>query len=271
MAMRPGRTPWPRDGVARSAPPLATNPWGASARAIVAQEGLGIPQRCVNVPAAAREGLANVTGMALSRQVGTLANASTVWHGTCCRLQARPRVQCKRHRMDRIIDMTSPSESSMKKTLFWSMICAAALLAAPVHAQGAADDMNMQILRDKVKADKKALVAANMQLSDSEARVFWPIYDQYQNDLRGINERLAKAIVAYADAYNAGPVPDATAKNLLEESIAIDGAEVDLRRTYAARLTAAIPAAKAARYMQIESKIRAAIRYELASRIPLVE
>jgi hypothetical protein len=158
----------------------------------------------------------------------------------------------------------------MKKR-FALMICALALVSVAAYAQGTADDMNMQILREKVKADKKALVAANMQLTDSEARVFWPIYDQYQNDLKAINERLAKAIVAYANAYNAGPVQDATAKNLLEESIAIDAAEVDLRGAYAARLTAAIPAAKAARYLQIESKVRAAIRYELASNIPLVE
>ena len=157
------------------------------------------------------------------------------------------------------------------KKVFGLMICAVALLSAPAYAQGASDEMNMQILRDKVKADKKALVAANMQLTDSEAKVFWPIYDQYQNDLKAINERLAKAIIAYADAYNAGSVSDATAKNLLEESIAIDGAEVDLRRNYAVRLTAAIPAAKAARYLQIENKIRAAIRYELAAKIPLVE
>lgn len=155
--------------------------------------------------------------------------------------------------------------------LLWSMICAVALLSAPVHAQGTSEDMNMQILRDKIKADKKVVVAANMQLSDAEAKVFWPLYDEYQKDLKAINERLAKAILAYADAYNAGPVSDATAKKLLDESIAIDAAEVELRRGYAAKLTAAIPAAKAARYLQIESKIRAAIRYELAAKIPLVE
>jgi hypothetical protein len=43
-----------------------------------------------------------------------------------------------------------------------------------------------------------------------------------------------------------------------------------LRKDYAAKLTAAIPAAKAARYLQIESKIRAAVRYEMAAAIPLV-
>jgi hypothetical protein len=158
----------------------------------------------------------------------------------------------------------------MKKIL-WSMLCAVALLTAPTYAQDQSAEMNMQILRDKVKADKKAVVAANMQLSDAEAKAFWPLYDTYQNDLKVINERLAKVILAYADAYNAGPVPDATAKKLLDESIAIDQSEVNLRREYAARLSRVIPAAKAARYMQIESKIRAAIRYELAANIPLVE
>jgi len=156
------------------------------------------------------------------------------------------------------------------KNILWSVICAVAFLAAPAYAQDKSADMNMQILLDKIKADKKALVAANMQLSDAEARAFWAIYDQYQNELKVINDRLASAILAYADAYNAGPVSDSTAKRLLDEAIAIDESEVRLRREYAAKLTRAIPAAKAARYMQIENKIRAAIRYELAENIPLV-
>src|SRR6202790_3264266 len=111
------------------------------------------------------------------------------------------------------------------KKLLWSMICAVALLAAPAFAQDKSADMNMQILRDKLKADKKVLVAANMQLTDAETKAFWPIYDAYQNDLKAINQRLGNAILAYADAYKAGPISDATAKKFLDEAIAIDDAE----------------------------------------------
>ena len=157
------------------------------------------------------------------------------------------------------------------KKLLWAVVCAAALLAAPAYAQSTSADMDMQILRDKLKADKKVLVAANMQLTDAEAKAFWPIYDAYQNDLKAINARLGNAILAYADAYKAGPISDAAAKKFLDEAIAIDDAEAKLRKDYAAKLTAAIPAAKAARYLQIESKIRAAIRYEIAANIPLVK
>ncbi len=157
------------------------------------------------------------------------------------------------------------------KKLLWPMICAAALLAAPAHAQTTSADMDMQILRDKLKADKKVIVAANMQLTDAEANAFWPIYDASQNDLEAINARLGNAILAYADAYKARPISDGAAKTFLDEAIAIDDAEAKLRKDYAAKLTQAIPAAKAARYLQIETKIRAAIRYELAENIPLVQ
>lgn len=129
---------------------------------------------------------------------------------------------------------------------------------------------NMEILVQKVKADKKLLVAANMGLTDEEGKKFWPVYDAYQKDLQAINERLGKAIAAYADAYNKGSVPDDTAKKLFSEALGAEEAELDLKRTYLAKLESAVPATKAVRYLQIESKIRAAIRYEMANGIPLV-
>ena len=73
----------------------------------------------------------------------------------------------------------------------------------PVFAQDQSSaDANMQILRDKLKADKKLVVAANMELTDAEAKSFWPVYEAYQKDLQSLNERLKKAILSYADAYN---------------------------------------------------------------------
>jgi hypothetical protein len=159
------------------------------------------------------------------------------------------------------------------KKLLWSLIVAFAfaLVAAPGYSQEKSGEMDMQHLRDKLKEDKKTLVASNMNLTaDGEKRAFWPLYDAYQNDLKAINVRLKNAIVAYSDAYKAGPISDGTAKKFLDEIIAIDDAEARLRKDYAAKLTHALPAAKALRYLQIESKIRAAIRYEMAAAIPLV-
>jgi hypothetical protein len=148
------------------------------------------------------------------------------------------------------------------------ILALAAFTTLPAAAQTASD---MQILAQKIKADKKLVVAANMQLTEDEAKRFWPVYDAYQKDLQGINQRLIGAIKSYADAYNKGPVSDETAKKLINEAIAIEDAEVKLKRSYVPRLEKVIPGMKVARYLQIENKIRAIGKYELAAQIPLVQ
>ncbi len=150
------------------------------------------------------------------------------------------------------------------------ILCLVALNAVSAFAQDKPADTNMQILLDKVKADKKLVVAANMDLNEAEGKAFWPIYDAYQKDLQAINDRLGKTILAYADAYNKNALTDDLAKRLTNEALAIDQDELRLRTICASKLNGVLPAKKAARYLQIENKIRAAIRYELATGIPLV-
>jgi len=144
-------------------------------------------------------------------------------------------------------------------------------LAFPAMAQTTGATTNMEILRQKIKGDKKLIVAENLKLTDAEGTTFWPVYDAYQKDLQQINQRLSAVIMAYADAYNKGPVTNDVAKKLLDEALAVDDAEAKMKGSYAPKILAALPATKAARYIQIENKIRAAIRYELAAGIPLVE
>jgi len=145
------------------------------------------------------------------------------------------------------------------------------LFVGSVQAQEATQ-MNMEILKEKVKADKKLIVATNMNLTDAEAKNFWPLYDGYQKELEQINQRLITTIKGYADAYNAGKgeISDAQAKKLLGEALAVEESEVKLRQSYAAKLGKALPATKVARYLQIENKIRAIVKFELAAQIPLV-
>jgi len=140
---------------------------------------------------------------------------------------------------------------------------------ASTNAQDKPAD-NMQILRDKIKADKKLLVASNMELTESEAKGFWPIYEQYQQDLQKINRRMAKLIESYADDYRNKSLTDEKAKKLIDEGTAIDKAEADLKSSYAPKLGKVLPVIKVVRYLQIENKIRALVKYDIASGVPLV-
>jgi len=129
---------------------------------------------------------------------------------------------------------------------------------------------NMEILRDKIRADKKLVVATNMELTESEAKNFWPIYDRYQKDLQNINGRVLALLESYAADFKGKSLTDDKAKTLIDEAVAIDQAEANLKSTYAPQLGKALPARKVARYMQIENKIRAVVKYDLAQGVPLV-
>ena len=84
-------------------------------------------------------------------------------------------------------------------------------------------------MRDKVKADKKLLVAANMGLTESEAKGFWPVYEEYQKELGTINQRIVKLIESYAADYNAKSLTDEKAKKLVGEMVAIEQAEAAMQ------------------------------------------
>ncbi len=156
-----------------------------------------------------------------------------------------------------------------KQAIVWLVLAWGLSLAALPAAAEEKPSGNMQIVVEKIRADKKLLVAENMGLSEAEAKAFWPVYAQYQDELFLLRARTAKLIQDYADAY--ASMNDATAKNLLDEFLAIEEVGVKLRQAYLQKFRAVLPETKVARYFQIENKIQAILYYQLAANIPLVK
>jgi hypothetical protein len=125
---------------------------------------------------------------------------------------------------------------------------------------------NMQLVLEKIRADKKLFVAENLELTEGEAKAFWPVYDRYQDELFLLRQRTAKMIVDYADAYE--KMTNEAAKKLLNEYIGIETSGLKLRQTYLSKFRSVLPEIKVARYYQIENKINALLYYELARDIP---
>lgn len=148
------------------------------------------------------------------------------------------------------------------------LFAAAAALALPAVAQTRSE---MQLLAEKIRSDKRLLVARNMQLTEAQAKGFWPVYEAYQKDLQAINQRLLASIRSYAAEHRKAQLSDETANKLINEALAIEEAEVKLKRSYLPKLEKVLPGVKLARYLQIENKIRAVVRHDLAAEIPLVQ
>jgi hypothetical protein len=128
---------------------------------------------------------------------------------------------------------------------------------------------NMEIVKEKIRTDKKLFIATNMQLTESEAKEFWTVYDAYQAELVKLVEREIKLIEDFAANYET--MSDSVAKKLLNDSLSIDSNHLKLRQMYLAKFRGVLSDKKVARYYQLESKIDAVFEFELARKIPLVQ
>jgi hypothetical protein len=128
---------------------------------------------------------------------------------------------------------------------------------------------NMDIVKEKIRTDKKLFIAENMQLTQSEAEAFWPVYEAYQAEIGKISDRDVKLIEEFAANFKT--MSDDVAKNLLEESLAIESEHLKLRQAYLPKFRGVLSDTKVARYYQLENKINAVMEYELAKRIPLIK
>ena len=128
---------------------------------------------------------------------------------------------------------------------------------------------NMQIVREKIKTDKKLFIAENMNLTESEAKVFWPVYENYQKDLAKLVDKTVKLVENYAANYQT--MTEEAAKELINGYLAIEGERVTLMKSFLPKFRKVLPEKKVARYYQLENKIDAVVNYELARQIPLVK
>jgi hypothetical protein len=151
----------------------------------------------------------------------------------------------------------------------------AALLAALLAVHSTAQEPqekpadNMNIVRDAIRAERKVLVAENMQLTESEAKAFWPVYDEYEKEMKVVGDRMVELVQNYATTHNV--MTDDTAGKLLDKMLSIQSDRVKLQQTYLPKFKKVLPLTKVARFYQIENKIRAVVDYDLAGSIPLVK
>jgi hypothetical protein len=128
---------------------------------------------------------------------------------------------------------------------------------------------NMDIVKEKIRTDKKLFIAENMQLTESEAKVFWPVYDQFQANLGKVKDRSVKLIESFAKNYET--MSNDMAKKLMDDYLKIKADDLKLRQSYLPKFRSVLPEKKVAGYYQLENKIDAVITYQLATLIPLIK
>jgi len=148
------------------------------------------------------------------------------------------------------------------------MLSSAAVYAADTKAADV-PQAESGILLDAIRANRKALVAVNLELSPEEADKFWPLYDRYQKEISAIGDR----VVAIVDEYTATfrDLSNDKALQLMESYLAAEAERLQVRRAYLGEFAKVLPGRTVARFYQVENKMDAVLRYDLAATIPVVD
>ena len=159
------------------------------------------------------------------------------------------------------------------KIVFSALALALFCCAVPSNAQSENLLSQKQIAAAKESVERKRnfVVIANLDLTEEEGKAFWPLYDEYRIKIREVRTRRLQLITDYAERYNADNVDDAFAERAIKEFLDIQADTIKVRRKYWKKFRRIIPATKAARFYQLETKMDAEVDYVLAGGTPLVE
>ena len=164
----------------------------------------------------------------------------------------------------------------LKKPLYSSAILAAVLTAAPVlRAQTyntplpTVNDKDVALLRQNLQAESRKLIEKNMQLTDSEAAAFWPLYNQYTAEVRKVNDTRFGLVKDYARVYKTMTVEEA--RNITTLLAQADEEIINLRLQYLPRFEQALPGTKAALFMQLDRRLDNLFNVQIASQLPAIK
>jgi hypothetical protein len=130
-------------------------------------------------------------------------------------------------------------------------------------------DSDIQMLRADLRADKTKVMADQLQLSDSEGKTFWPIYNDYDHELSKLNDERVALLKEYANSYNT--LTDQQVQSLADRSFGLQKKRIDLRQKYFKKLSKAVSPKSAARFVQVEDRVDMLVNLQVAASVPMVQ
>lgn len=140
------------------------------------------------------------------------------------------------------------------------------LLTLPLLAQTRSE---VEVTRADIQADRKAIVAANLPLTDAQGAAFWPLYQEYRGEMSKIGDRTLKLVTDYAKSYDA--LTDVQATALMTEHLAIQRDAIKVKDKYRPRFEKVIPPKLVLRFYQVENRLDVILQMGVLSEIPLAK
>ena len=156
----------------------------------------------------------------------------------------------------------------MKKLLIASLLIAAVALPAGVAIAGDETDALIELYRSDLRADKKALVDASLDLGEADATAFWPLYEQYEKERTALGDRTIDLVKRYPDAVNLTGTE--TLHTVSADWFKLQDDRNSLLKKYYKKVEKQTSLRVAVRWIQIEYRLSLLINLQIVAETPMV-
>jgi len=126
----------------------------------------------------------------------------------------------------------------------------------------------VDMLKKDIQAESRNIVANNLTLTDEQAKVFWPLYDEYDAAYdKMVNDRV-EVIKDYMMHYYG--MDEGKGKELIDKSINLKEKAVDLQKEYINKMLEVLPISVVGKFFQIDNRIAAIIDITRMANLPLM-
>jgi len=149
-----------------------------------------------------------------------------------------------------------------KSLIFFAIVLS--LLHTTVSAQ---DESEYERLHRESDIERRAMVAENLLLLDSEAEAFWDLYLEYRVADREFDDQRVELLGYFEEANDV--FTDDEGNRIVTEALRIEIKRQELKQEFFEKFSLVLPGSKLIRYYQIESKLDAVKRYFWTSGVQL--
>jgi hypothetical protein len=164
--------------------------------------------------------------------------------------------------------MKMKKKAKSARRLFVAVVVCGMLAAFIVEAPAQTPQDLIEVARSTVNVDRQAVVISTMQLTEAEGKNFWPLYHEYRFEMEKITDELMALVLEYSKVYP--NVPEDSAREWLKEYTGLQQKQVEKRTAYFKKFSKILPAAKALRFAQVETRLDLLFQLQLAAKVPLV-
>lgn len=126
-----------------------------------------------------------------------------------------------------------------------------------------------QLLKKNVQKESKKLIEQNLELTKDQAKLFWPLYDEYDAAILDVTNERLKNISDYMHNYK--NLDNTKAENLLRTALELDRKRIAIQNEYYNKLIVLLPATIVGKFFQLDQYIELLIQLQRSENIPLIQ